>query len=292
VTTPSRAAANWYPDPLGRGEYRYWDGERWTLWIANGGVSRPDTFELPDGLPEPSLLATPTSPPPSTGTPSASPVPFDYPRYRSVAGLTTALTWLLVASIVSAVVVAALTVNHLSKVEAFYDRPSFTTVNDANDAADAVNAMGVVLELISLAIFVVLVVFLFRASKNTELWNTSTRTWTPGWAIAGWFIPLANFVIPFLVVRDIWRRTPEPAGARGDARPVGNWILLVWWVLFVVGAIGIRLDIGPDTLSEHRTEDWIHLLAAIAVAASAVPLIVIVRTLARRQRDTAFPAAG
>lgn len=286
MTPPLHAAANWYADPLGRGEYRYWDGERWTQWIAHGGVSRPDTFDLPEGLPEPSRFAPPT---PGTGAAVQGPAPLDFLRYRSLAGLTTALTWLLGASIVSALAVAVATGNHLSKIETFFNNPTLTTVHNANDAADAANGVDFILEAISLAIFVVLIVFLFRASKNTELWDTSQRTWTPGWAIGGWFIPLAFFVIPFLVVRDIWRRTPESSGQGRGPGPAPGFILVVWWVLFVIGRIGIRLGLSPHTLSEHRAEDWIHIVAAVALAISAAALIVIVRDLGRRQHATAFP---
>jgi hypothetical protein len=286
VTAPLRAAANWYPDPLGRGEYRYWDGERWTQWIATGGTTRPDTFELPAQMPEPTLFSTSFAPPPE---PWVQPMPPDTLRYRPVAGLSTALTWLLAASMVTAIGVTALTANHLSKVEAIYDVRTFAAVREANDAADAVNGVSSVLEVISIAIFVVFVVFLYRGSKNTELWDRSGRTWTPGWAIAGWFIPLANFVIPFLVVRDIWRRTPTSPEVR-NGRPIASWILWAWWVPFVVGAVGVRVGIDPDTLGEHRAEDWIHMGGAIAVAVAAVPLIVIVRNLAARQRNAAFPS--
>jgi hypothetical protein len=30
-------AAAWSPDPTGRHQYRYWDGARWTDWVADGG---------------------------------------------------------------------------------------------------------------------------------------------------------------------------------------------------------------------------------------------------------------
>lgn len=37
-------AANWYPDPNGRAELRYWDGQTWTDHISNGGVQGSDPF--------------------------------------------------------------------------------------------------------------------------------------------------------------------------------------------------------------------------------------------------------
>ncbi|MEX2324226.1 MAG: DUF2510 domain-containing protein [Nitriliruptoraceae bacterium] len=34
--------AAWHPDPTGRHEYRYWDGQQWTEHVANGGVAAID----------------------------------------------------------------------------------------------------------------------------------------------------------------------------------------------------------------------------------------------------------
>jgi hypothetical protein len=288
VTAPLHPAADWYPDPLARGAYRYWDGERWTQWIAEGGVSRPDTFDLPVGLPGPTLLAPPS---PGTAAPLPATRPFDQLRYRSLAGLTTALTWLLGASVLSALALAIACGNRLSKINAFDDNRTFSALSDVDDADDLVSAMASILGVITIAIFIVFIVYLYRASKNTELWDTSSRTWTPGWTIAGWFIPLANFVIPALVVSDSWRRTPEPASSRNGGPSNSTGIVWVWWVLFVVGFVGSRLDIDPDTLNAARAQDWINIVASLMLAASAISLIVIVRTLARRQQETAFPSA-
>ncbi|MEZ5250897.1 MAG: DUF2510 domain-containing protein [Ilumatobacteraceae bacterium] len=34
--------ANWYPDPTGRNEHRYWDGNAWTDHVSNRGVTGTD----------------------------------------------------------------------------------------------------------------------------------------------------------------------------------------------------------------------------------------------------------
>ncbi len=47
--------ANWYPDPGGRNELRYWDGNVWTDHVSNGGVTGSDP--LPPAPP-----AQPTQP--------------------------------------------------------------------------------------------------------------------------------------------------------------------------------------------------------------------------------------
>ena len=122
--------------------------------------------------------------------------------------------------------------------------------------------MASILGVITLAIFVVFIVYLYHTSKNTELWDPTSRTWTPGWAIASWFIPLANFVIPPLVVSDTWRRTPEPAaGARrcGGNPLASTGIVWVWWVLFVIGYRREPAGYRPRHVRRRRAQDWINI---------------------------------
>lgn len=43
AATPSvNAPANWYPDPSGRYELRYWNGEKWTEHVSTGGQQSTD----------------------------------------------------------------------------------------------------------------------------------------------------------------------------------------------------------------------------------------------------------
>ena len=44
-TTP----ANWYPDPMGRHQLRYWDGANWTDHVSSNGVQGTDALQ-PKGL--------------------------------------------------------------------------------------------------------------------------------------------------------------------------------------------------------------------------------------------------
>ncbi|WP_394944167.1 phospholipid scramblase-related protein [uncultured Ilumatobacter sp.] len=41
MTTP----ANWYPDPNGRADFRYWDGKAWTVHVSTDGVQSTDPVE-------------------------------------------------------------------------------------------------------------------------------------------------------------------------------------------------------------------------------------------------------
>ncbi|MBV9593935.1 MAG: DUF2510 domain-containing protein [Actinobacteria bacterium] len=41
-----RASAGWMPDPKGRPELRYWDGRRWTEFVATAEAARTDSARI------------------------------------------------------------------------------------------------------------------------------------------------------------------------------------------------------------------------------------------------------
>ena len=45
MTEVSPPAPNWYPDPLGRHEYRYWDGMAWTDQVSSHGRTSQDSMD-------------------------------------------------------------------------------------------------------------------------------------------------------------------------------------------------------------------------------------------------------
>ena len=41
----SRTPPNWYPDPAGRLQYRFWDGAAWTDQVSDNGVQSADPLQ-------------------------------------------------------------------------------------------------------------------------------------------------------------------------------------------------------------------------------------------------------
>ena len=74
-------------------------------------------------------------------------------------------------------------------------------------------ATGIV-SLLSFAILVLIIIWTYRATKNNEALGRMYPRLKPGWAIAGWLIPLANAVIPLLILQDLWRGSERDDEAR------------------------------------------------------------------------------
>ena len=90
-------------------------------------------------------------------------------------------------------------------------------------------------------VLVLLIIWLWRAYSNTRVFGVGPWRWTRGWTIGGWFIPIANLVIPKLLINDAWRGAAP--GAAGDGRwrkrPVAA-VVTMWWVTFVAGYLLLR----------------------------------------------------
>ena len=75
--------AAWQPDPTGKHEYRWWDGQRWTEHVADAGQASVDP--MPADSPAPAQPAD-SSPPPASEQPGAAGTPADAGSMESGGG--------------------------------------------------------------------------------------------------------------------------------------------------------------------------------------------------------------
>lgn len=83
-----------------------------------------------------------------------------------------------------------------------------------------------------------------RAARNLPALGGRNLKYTPGWAVGWFFIPFANFVVPYFVGMEIWRHSDPQQSTDGygsNSSPViaGWWLTYVlhWILPFMVGAV-------------------------------------------------------
>jgi hypothetical protein len=131
---------------------------------------------------------------------------------------------------------------------------------------------------------------MFRIASNVRAFGRTTF-WAPLWAIFGWFLPpLVLYVIPFLMLRELWKR-----GGPDNAGDGENAVLWAWFVVFgiapaVLAAIQVSSLLGGG-LGGGSTEDLAEQLddsvatsvaSGLLSAIAAVVWIIFVRQLTRR----------
>ncbi|WP_399082288.1 DUF4328 domain-containing protein [Streptomyces sp. BBFR2] len=130
---------------------------------------------------------------------------------------------------------------------------------------------------VSAAAGAVFLVWLWRARCNTELWSSRTaHRRARGWAIGGWFTPVANLWIPYHVVTDVWR-------ASAERRPAPRGPVTAWWAAYVVGQ-ALNRSLGQYYLAKKITEPVLRSAAvlstvslALDVAAGVLLILILTR---------------
>jgi hypothetical protein len=211
--------------------------------------------------------------------------PVTRPGWRSSPVLERLLSVLFMLAVAAALVrVVALA----GRLRALDDVDAVEFSGRAARADSFVNWTDLALALVVLAIIPCFITWCWRAAKNQEALARAPQRLGSGFAIGGWFIPLANLVLPVLVVQDLWRGS-DAAIARGDPRwrvADRSWLVGWWWGLGLVGIVtfaGAPADQTDFDESAVRGANLLACFGMICIAAAAVLAVVLIRRLRVRQ---------
>jgi hypothetical protein len=76
--------------------------------------------------------------------------------------------------------------------------------------------------------------WLHRAYENLRLVGLRTTTYSKRWAIGCWFVPFANFFLPYRVVVDLTLRSEDANTWDYNEEASGPPRVLAWWLLTLV----------------------------------------------------------
>lgn len=125
---------------------------------------------------------------------------------------------------------------------------------------------------LQLAEAVLFFVWLYRVQSNLMSLDNEQLEFTPGWAVGWFFIPFANLVKPYQVVREVWRASDprtlgyEPAGWA----TVSSAVLVGWWwafhlILAFASRIVAALAGNPETVEQYQQASLISMVGLIAL---------------------------
>ena len=251
----------------------------------------------PPPLPgEPVQGHTPLPPPPPPGLQpppgyvayGAAPTPAA--RLGRVGGLTKAITILIGLAAAVNAIVAALSQGAQDAAQEFLDGE--TSSSEFTNAILGYTLVQAVSGLVMLAAMVVVMIWMYRMASNIRAYGTST-TWHPLWAVFGWFLPPVLFIIPLLMLRELWSKSAHRSG--NESAPGGeNITLWVWFALFGVLPLALTiLQAGSfaDQFSAQGAETQAGTLVdagafavvgPLATIAASVAWIVFARQLSKR----------
>jgi hypothetical protein len=156
---------------------------------------------------------------------------------------------------------------------------------------------------LAFAVFVVAVFFFIRwfhaAYSNLRLLGQAGLRYHTGWAIGGWFVPIAWWVRPKQIANDIWRGSdPDAPQLSRSAWPDIRVPLLlqVWWLGWIVSTVlgnhAFWLWLDTETPEEQRDATLLDAVALGLENVVAILAILVVRRLTARQEERARRVAA
>ena len=242
------------------------------------------------------LLASPptvmasnaVSAPPGTERLGASPVIFR-PLSAGLTGTTAGFWW---ATCAAYVIVAVFYFGTWGMWLSYVDEDALVwELIESEDVAFGFLGFATLLTWVSGILFIV---WLYQAYKSAESLGGIGRRWSAGWTIGSWFIPLANLVLPKLVVNEVDRMSNPMAG---DPPIELRWQSMrrllpsdFWWITLISGQvlsfIGWMVYSSGPTYEDSLTgaSYLVISLSAALFAAAAALAGVVAFIIGRRMR--------
>jgi Domain of unknown function (DUF4328) len=153
-----------------------------------------------------------------------------------------------------------------------------------------IGLVGIVQVLVYIATFVFFLVWLFRVYKNLTPLRAPNPEYTPGWAVGWWFIPFANLVKPFQVVREAWLQSDPDFDSNLNflsnsiSAPVFFGFWWGFWLLSnIAGNIVSRID--PEGSGMGQSFAIGYIISSILTMIASVLAIMVVKSITERQEQ-------
>ena len=149
----------------------------------------------------------------------------------------------------------------------------FVSWSDGDDADAFVEAASAIEFLIGVPLFVLLIIWAWRATVNIEAKGRPGR-WSRGWAIGGWFTPVMFFFVPYQIISDAWKNAIDDGDAQGGRNMLWLAGFIFWWVSVVSAIAGGIIGEG-DSINDAISSDslgavsgGLGVIAGILIAVS------------------------
>ncbi len=127
--------------------------------------------------------------------------------------------------------------------------------------------------------------WIHRANYNARQLGASGMEFSPGAAVAWYFVPIAWFWKPYQAMREIWKASTDPQDWKArSGSPLLGW----WWALWIVpfwvlGSVSLGVTNGMEDTQAERLDAFYDIAIYTLDVALALVLLVIIRRIHRMQ---------
>ncbi|NCB44499.1 MAG: DUF4328 domain-containing protein [Clostridia bacterium] len=140
----------------------------------------------------------------------------------------------------------------------------------------------------SLSFFISLLVWVYKASKNSHGFGSQGMRYSPSMALCWFFVPVANLVMPVLVLREIFKVSQNPMEWKGQKSTI---LLIAWGVVHACNWLMVHLvrsmdqQKGLETIADLKSFTLLKIVGLTGVVIYVILSWVIVKKITNNQRQ-------
>lgn len=146
------------------------------------------------------------------------------------------------------------------------------------------SAIGILYLLVFVISGFLILRWIHRANYNARQLGAENMTFTPGWAIGYYFIPILTLWKPYQAMKEIWKASKNPTDWESQN---ADTILPIWWTFWLIsnflGQAIFRLSMRAEELPEMINLNLITQASDILDIPLALVLLVIVNNVHKMQ---------
>lgn len=206
-------------------------------------------------------------------------------EFKDPTSLTKWTKWFLYAQIVMSVIAI---ISSILEYQLLSDLKEgvYTSQELAVAAGEASDARQGIVGIIQFIIFVVsgvlILKWIYRANFNARQLGASGMTFTPGWSIGWYFIPIANLWKPYQAMKEIWKASINPQDWTNQPR---SSLLPWWWFFWIVSNMfanaSFRLTLRAEEIGELLAANVVTQLSDV----TGIPLSLIVIAIVNKVHE-------
>jgi len=118
---------------------------------------------------------------------------------------------------------------------------------DPFSIGDSETLYGLAASALLFATAILVLIWLYRANAGARALGAEDMMVSPGWAVAWFFVPLANLVMPFIAMRELWKASANPRDWQLASAPLA---IPLWWAFWLAsglaGGVAVVLALQPE----------------------------------------------
>lgn len=167
----------------------------------------------------------------------------------------------------------------------------YSVMTDATALVVLFQSMANMLWVLAFIGFVIaFLMWLNRSYKNMLAADIQGLMHSPGWTVGWYFIPFANLVKPYVVMKEtylasIYADTPNWKGQKPPR------LLPIWWVLFILGNIisSTNASSSFETVRDYQVDAVVVMISEPMTTVSGILLLIIMNRITKSQNNKLKP---